>query len=58
MYLFQGDLTHDPIYKEKFKIIPPIDIWNSSEIRFKEINFQRVNLDKYWVLEKPKPFLK
>jgi hypothetical protein len=40
------------IYFEEFKSIPPIDIWPSSEVRFKQINFQRINLDTNWVIKK------
>jgi hypothetical protein len=39
------------LYKELFSTDPPEDIWPSSKIRFSEINFQRVNLDKNWVIK-------
>ena len=39
-------------YLEIFEIKPPIDIWPSSEIRFADINFQRVNLNKNWIFKK------
>jgi hypothetical protein len=40
-------------YFEVFKIKPPIDIWPTTEIRFSEINFERVNLNKNWIIKKP-----
>ncbi|HRE78071.1 MAG TPA: hypothetical protein PLL09_09630 [Flavobacterium sp.] len=40
-------------YLETFKTETPIDIWPTSEIRFSEINFRRVNLKKNWVIKKP-----
>jgi len=40
------------LYKEIFKNNPPDDIWPSSKIRFSEINFQRINLDRNWVIKK------
>ena len=39
-------------YLEIFKNEPPIDIWPSNDIRFSEINFERVNKDKYWTIKK------
>jgi hypothetical protein len=41
-------------YREVFDRVPPEDIWPSSEIRFGEINFKRVNLDHHWIIRKPK----
>lgn len=40
-------------YIEYFKTEPPADIWKSSGERFSDINFQRVNLNKYWLIRKP-----
>jgi len=41
------------LYQKTFNQIPPKDIWPSSKTRFSEINFQRVNLDKFWIIKKP-----
>lgn len=41
------------LYKEKFGIFPPDDIWHHSQKRFSEIKFQRVNLHRNWVIPKP-----
>ncbi|MWB96316.1 hypothetical protein GON26_18290 [Flavobacterium sp. GA093] len=41
------------LYLEVFKNQAPHDIWPSSQIRFTEINFERVNLDKNWIIKKP-----
>lgn len=41
-------------YKEIFQSEPPIDIWPTSKVRFKEINFIRVNAHKYWIIPKLK----
>lgn len=40
-------------YQTTFDREPPEDIWPSSEIRFGEVNFSRVNLDQYWLIRKP-----
>jgi len=40
------------LYLETFGYNAPADIWPSSKIRFSEINFQRVNIDKYWLIKK------
>lgn len=40
-------------YGELFGSPPPEDIWPSSKIRFGEINFQRVNMHRNWVIKKP-----
>jgi hypothetical protein len=45
--------TSESLYKAKFGISPPEDIWHNSQKRFSEINFQRVNLDKNWLIPKP-----
>jgi len=39
-------------YKSTFNADPPAEIWPSDEIRFGEINFRRVNLDKYHLVKK------
>jgi len=41
------------LYKSIFEYDAPSDIWPSSKIRFSEINFQRVNLDRIWIIKKP-----
>ncbi len=41
------------LYKSIFTYDAPNDIWPSSKIRFSETNFQRVNLDRNWIIEKP-----
>lgn len=40
------------LYKKIFQSIPPKDIWIEIDTRFKEINFTRVNRDKYWLIPK------
>ncbi|MFC6267839.1 glycine-rich domain-containing protein [Frigoriflavimonas asaccharolytica] len=41
------------LYISVFKYAPSADIWPSSKIRFSEINFQRVNMKRNWILKKP-----
>lgn len=41
------------LYKSSFGEAPPDDIWPAKEKRFKSVNFQRVNIDNYWVIKKP-----
>lgn len=41
------------LYINIFGKDPPSDIWPSSKVRFSEINFQRINRDKYWIIKKP-----
>lgn len=41
------------LYLEYFGISPPTDIWHKSNQRFADINFQRANLRKYWLVRKP-----
>jgi hypothetical protein len=41
------------IYFEKFGTNPPADIWHDNKTRFSDINFQRVNLSRYWLVKKP-----
>jgi hypothetical protein len=43
--------THQ-LYKDKFGHEPPADIWQDNHTRFSDINFQRVNVGKYWVVRK------
>ncbi len=45
------------LYQSTFKTDPPEDIWPSSEIRFGQIRFARVNLHSNWIMPKPR-FLK
>jgi hypothetical protein len=40
------------LYKKYFHHKPPEDIWKPSEIRFKEINFTRVNRHRNWIIPK------
>lgn len=32
---------------------PPVDIWQDNETRFKDIDFQRINMRRNWVIPKP-----
>jgi len=41
------------IYRYHFDKEPPADIWHTNEIRFSDIDFQRVNLKRYWLIPKP-----
>lgn len=41
------------LYRQTFDAIPPADIWLANQQRFSDINFQRVNISKYWLLKKP-----
>lgn len=45
--------TSESLYKEKFGIFPPDDIWHHSQKRFSEIQFQRITLHRNWVIPKP-----
>jgi len=45
------------IYAEKFGAQQPIDIWQNNKTRFSDINFQRINLKRYWLIKKPGRFL-
>lgn len=45
--------TSYQLYLEKFGYAPPTEIWQDSQTRFTEVNFQRVNLHRYWLLKKP-----
>jgi hypothetical protein len=42
------------LYFDYFNEQPPVDIWPANEARFNEVNFQRVNLDRYWLIRKPR----
>ena len=41
------------LYAETFNEKPPNDIWPTSKIRFSEIEFERVNLKRNWIIKKP-----
>ena len=45
--------TSHKLYLEKFGSEPPEAIWQDGKTRFTEINFQRVNLHRYWLIKKP-----
>ncbi|OYQ36594.1 hypothetical protein CHU92_09660 [Flavobacterium cyanobacteriorum] len=45
--------TSHKLYLEKFGSEPPAAIWQDVHTRFTEINFQRVNLHRYWLIKKP-----
>ncbi|GAB3833343.1 glycine-rich domain-containing protein [Hymenobacter jeollabukensis] len=40
------------LYAHTFGHAPPADLWPDSPTRFGDINFQRVNLGRYWLLPK------
>jgi hypothetical protein len=40
------------LYKNVFNENPPEDIWPPDKLRFKNINFKRISMDKYWVIKK------
>ncbi|WP_439131200.1 glycine-rich domain-containing protein [Polaribacter sp.] len=40
-------------YKLEFHQEPPSTIWLNNNKRFKEINFKRINLDRFWLIKKP-----
>jgi len=44
------------LYQITFMEEAPDDIWLPSKIRFSDIHFQRVNLNKNWILKKPSIF--
>jgi hypothetical protein len=46
------------LYTTLFDRNPPPDIWPPKEIRFGDVNFQRVNLDRNWIVKKPRMFKK
>jgi hypothetical protein len=41
------------LYLITFKMEAPNDIWPTSEIRFSEIDFRRVNIKRNWIIKKP-----
>lgn len=59
----EGDKYNDlyektlQLYKRLFERNAPVDIWPPKEIRFSEVNFQRVNRDRNWVIQKPSIFI-
>lgn len=60
----EGDKYNDlyektlQLYKVQFEREVPADIWPSKEIRFGEVNFQRINLGRNWIIKKPSMFRK
>lgn len=51
---FNGYYTRtQQLYMQFFNIAPPDDIWQNNITRFTDINFQRVNITRYWLLRKP-----
>ncbi|MBD1364950.1 hypothetical protein IDJ77_14100 [Mucilaginibacter sp. ZT4R22] len=42
------------LYIDKFGMAPPEDIWHNNQQRFSDIDFQRVNVGRYWLIRKPK----
>ncbi len=46
------------LYKVLFEREVPADIWPPKEIRFGDVNFQRVNLAQNWIFKKPTIFRK
>ncbi len=51
---FNDFYTHShQLYFETFGAIPPEDIWQDNHTRFSDVDFQRVNLKKFWIIEKP-----
>lgn len=51
---FHGFYTTSHLqYKEKFGAAPPPDIWHNHHTRFTDIHFQRVNVQKNWIIKKP-----
>lgn len=40
------------LYKSTFHEDAPQDLWPTPEIRFKNINFQRVDKDRFWLVRK------
>ncbi|MBC8111343.1 MAG: hypothetical protein H7Y04_09820 [Verrucomicrobia bacterium] len=43
--------THK-LYQEKFGVEPPANIWHDNQTRFTDIDFQGVNLKKFWLIKK------
>lgn len=46
------------VYQELFLHPPPADLWPAKEIRFSDVHFQRINLNKNWIVKKPSLFSK
>lgn len=44
------------LYEDTFGVVPPQNIWLKPNERFFDVNFIRVNLNKNWVISKPKMF--
>ena len=40
------------LYQSFFAHSPPADLWPPSEVRFREVNFRRVNVDHHWIFSK------
>jgi hypothetical protein len=40
-------------YLQIFDANPPPDIWPGNQQRFSDVNFQRVNISRYWLVKKP-----
>lgn len=52
---FDGFYTSShKLYADKFGMQPPADIWQDNHTRFSDINFQRVNMGRYWLIRKPR----
>lgn len=41
------------LYLHHFGQLPPEDIWLPNQQRFTDIHFQRINLNRYWLIPKP-----
>jgi hypothetical protein len=42
------------LYFDSFGELPPPDIWLPNQKRFTDIRFRRVNLNRYWLIPKPR----
>jgi hypothetical protein len=42
------------LYKQYFYVEPPANIWQSNEVRFSDVDFERVNKKVNWIIKKPK----
>jgi len=51
-YINCYDLTFES-YKNEFGHEPPNHIWIDNKTRFEEINYKRINLNKYWLIPRP-----
>lgn len=40
-------------YKTIFNAEPPIEIWPNNEVRFNDIHFKRININRNWIIKKP-----